>query len=131
MWEQEKVHLELFENYVKDRRVRPTVLMPFWSIAGYVLGAGSALFGKEAAMACTVAVEEVIGEHYNNQLRELLDAQVDDKELMESISKCRDDEMEHHDTGLAYDATQAPAYEFMSQVIKTGCRTAIWLSERI
>jgi ubiquinone biosynthesis monooxygenase Coq7 len=81
MWEQEKVHLELFENYVKDRRVRPTVLMPFWSIAGYVLGkhiacawihsvrtpsgAGSALFGKEAAMACTVAVEEVIGEHYN------------------------------------------------------------------
>lgn len=72
MWEQEKHHLQTFERLVVKHRVRPTLLMPFWNIAGFALGAGTALLGKEGAMACTVAVEEVIGQHYNNQLRELL-----------------------------------------------------------
>ncbi|XP_003382792.1 PREDICTED: 5-demethoxyubiquinone hydroxylase, mitochondrial-like [Amphimedon queenslandica] len=131
MWEQEKAHLELFERLVKERRVRPTALMPLWNIAGYALGAGSALLGKEAAMACTVAVEQAIGEHYNDQLRELLNREEKDEELLKSIKDCRDDELDHLETGLEHDAEQAPAYEIFSQIIRTGCKTAIWLSERI
>ena len=72
MWDQEKVHLETFEKLCTVYRVRPTVMLPLWDILGYGLGAGTALMGKESAMACTVAVEEVITEHYNNQIRELL-----------------------------------------------------------
>lgn len=132
MWEQEKVHLELFEKLMKENRVRPTVLMPLWNIAGFALGAGTALIGSEAAMACTVAVEETIGEHYNNQLRQLMESDPEGyAELKDIIKRCRDDELHHLETGLEHDAEKAPFYEGLSQVIKVGCRTAIWLSERV
>ena len=132
MWEQEKVHLELFEKLMKENRVRPTALMPLWNIAGFALGAGTAMLGSEAAMACTVAVEEVIGEHYNNQLRQLMEKNPEDlTELKEIIKRCRDDELHHLETGLEHDAEKAPFYEGLSQAIKLGCRTAIWISERV
>ncbi|XP_065898960.1 5-demethoxyubiquinone hydroxylase, mitochondrial-like isoform X2 [Dysidea avara] len=131
MWDQERDHLKVFSKLMVDRRVRPTVLLPIWNVAGYALGVGSALIGKEAAMACTVAVESVIVEHYNNQLRELLHCQPKDSELMEVIKKCRDDEEEHHDKGLEYDAEQTPNYWLFTSIIKVGCYGAIWLSERI
>ena len=132
MWDQEKIHLELFEKLAKEHRVRPTALMPLWNVAGFALGAGTSLLGSEAAMACTVAVEEVIGEHYNSQLRQLMESNPDDfGELKEIIKQCRDDELEHLDTGLKHDAEKAPLYEGLSQVIKLGCRSAIWLSERV
>ncbi|KAG0712188.1 5-demethoxyubiquinone hydroxylase, mitochondrial [Chionoecetes opilio] len=132
MWDEEKEHLAKFEELVPKYRVRPTVLLPIWNVAGYALGAGTALLGKEAAMACTVAVESVITDHYNSQLRELISlGEEDNKELIDVIQKFRDQEMEHHDTGLAHDAEQAPAYAALSGVIKTGCKAAVWLSERI
>merc|ERR1712133_206029 len=100
-------------------KVRPTVFTPLWNIAGFALGAGTALLGKEAAMACTVAVETSIGEHYNSQLRELM---ADDKELhkdlMEHISKFRDEELEHLDHGLNEGAEQAPFYKLLSATIQ-------------
>lgn len=132
MWDQEKEHLRTFNEYIPKYRSRPTVLLPFWHVAGYALGAGTALMGKEAAMACTVAVEASITEHYNDQIRTLLedDPQVN-SELLKTITKFRDEEQEHHDIGLANDAELAPFYKAMSNVIKTGCKTAIWLSERI
>ncbi|KAK8381590.1 hypothetical protein O3P69_018582 [Scylla paramamosain] len=132
MWDQEKEHKAKFEELVPKYRVRPTVLLPIWNVAGFVLGAGTALLGREAAMACTVAVESVITDHYNSQLRELINlGEEENKELIEVIKKFRDDEMDHHDTGLANDAEQAPAYTALSNVIKTGCKAAVWLSERI
>lgn len=133
MWDQEKEHLRTFEQIVANNRVRPTVLIPLWNIAGYLLGAGTALLGKEAAMACTVAVEETISEHYDNQLRELLTEGVTDenKQLLDTIQKFRDEELEHLHIGEEHDADKAPMYETLSTVIQTGCKAAIWLSERI
>lgn len=133
MWDQEKEHLQKFEQIVADKRVRPTILIPLWNVAGYVLGAGTALLGKEAAMACTVAVEDVISEHYDNQLRELLSEGVTDenKELLDTIQKFRDEELEHLHIGKELDAEKAPMYQALTTVIQTGCKAAIWLSERI
>jgi len=136
MWDQEKAHLAKFEELIGEYRVRPTVLHPFWKVAGYALGAGTAMLGKEAAMACTVAVEESITKHYNDQLRELLalyEESGDEKhnELMKIIAKFRDEEMEHHDTGLEHDAEKAPGFMFLKGSIQVGCKAAIWLSERV
>ncbi|XP_065066318.1 5-demethoxyubiquinone hydroxylase, mitochondrial-like [Rhopilema esculentum] len=132
MWDDEKAHLRKMKSLMIENRVRPTFLLPFWNIAGFALGAGTAMLGKEAAMACTIAVEEVIGDHYDSQLRELLsDDPETHKELLEIIHKFRDEEMEHHDIGKEQDGEKAPFYSVMKAVIQTGCRTAIWLSERI
>ncbi|XP_060696075.1 5-demethoxyubiquinone hydroxylase, mitochondrial [Hemiscyllium ocellatum] len=132
MWDQEKEHLEKFNELIVDHRVRPTLLMPFWNVAGFMLGAGTALLGKEAAMACTVAIEESISQHYNNQIRMLMEEDPErHKELLEILKKFRDDEMEHHDTGLAHDAEMAPAYALLKNVIQAGCKAAIYASERI
>ncbi|XP_064102848.1 5-demethoxyubiquinone hydroxylase, mitochondrial-like isoform X2 [Macrobrachium nipponense] len=132
MWDQEKEHKAKFEELIPKYRVRPTVLIPIWNVAGFVLGAGTALLGKEGAMACTVAVESVITDHYNSQLRELISlGEEEHKELIEVIKKFRDDEMEHHDTGLEHDAELAPAYNLLSNVIKAGCKAAVFISERI
>lgn len=131
MWDQEKEHLATFNKYVPKYRVRPTALLPLWHVAGYALGAGTALLGKEAAMACTVAVEATITEHYNEQIRELSKDGEKYEDLIKTISKFRDEEQEHHDTGLANEAEQAPAYALLSSAITVACKGAIYVSERI
>ncbi|XP_051877364.1 5-demethoxyubiquinone hydroxylase, mitochondrial [Pristis pectinata] len=132
MWDQEKEHLEKFNELIVDHRVRPTLLIPIWNIAGYMLGATTALLGKEGAMACTVAVEESISQHYNNQIRTLMEDDPErHKELLEILKKFRDEELEHHDTGLAHDAEMAPAYSLLKNIIQVGCKAAIYISERI
>lgn len=132
MWEDEKIHLETFNKLIVQHRARPTVLLPIWNIAGFALGAGSALLGKEGAMACTVAVEAVIGDHYNSQIRDLMEDDPEKhEELLKIIKKFRDDELHHHDTGLEHDAEKAPFYQALTQVIKIGCKGAIWISEKI
>lgn len=128
MKEQEEAHLAKFEELLPQRNVRPTALLPFWHIAGYALGAGSALLGKKAAMACTVAVEDVIAEHYQQQIERIDES---DSELQQTLTQFRDDEMEHHDTGLSEGAEQLPFYEVFSAAIKAGCHAAIWLSKRV
>ncbi len=128
MAEQEKRHLAAFDRLVAERRVRPTALSPFWHVAGFALGAATAFLGERAAMACTVAVEEVIDEHYRGQAETLGDAE---PELKAAIEEFRADEIEHRDTGLAHGAEGAPAYELMSAAVKAGSRLAIWLSTRI
>ncbi len=125
---QEQQHLETFNDLMAKRRVRPTALMPLWHLAGFALGAGSALLGERAAMACTVAIEEVIDEHYADQLAQLDDSE---PELRQTVSDFRDDERQHRETGLAHGAEQAPAYEALGALVKTGSRLAIWLSKRI
>jgi len=135
MWDQEKEHLAAFERLIPKHRARPTVLLPLWNIAGYALGAGTALLGREAAMACTVAVEATITEHYNDQIRALVsikdELSEDEREILDVITKCRDDEQEHHDTGLEQEAEKAIGYPVLSSVITTGCKAAIWVSEKV
>jgi len=128
MAEQEKQHLAGFSDEIIRRRVRPTALLPIWHIAGFVLGAATARMGEKAAMACTVAVEEVIDEHYQSQIEAL---GADEPGLRETIETYRQEEIEHRDLGYGHGAEQAPGYKLLSAAIKFGCKIAIKLSERI
>jgi ubiquinone biosynthesis monooxygenase Coq7 len=128
MAEQEGRHLEAFDAMIRDRAVRPTLLLPLWHAAGFALGAASALAGPKAAMAVTAAVEAEIDRHYQAQ-RDALDG--DDPALAALIADFQADEAEHRETALAHGAEQAPAYPLLSAAIRAGCRAAIRLSERI
>ena len=130
MAEQEAGHLAKFNALVARRGTRPTALQPVWSVAGYALGAATALIGPEAAMACTAAVEEEIDRHYTRQLADLEQAG-DDPELAGMIEDFRADEREHRDAAIAMGAERAPAFPLLSAAIRLGCRAAIRLSERI
>ena len=128
MQEQEQRHLEKFSVLIAERRVRPTALLPLWHLASLALGAATAALGERAAMACTVAVEEAIDEHYAKQSAALGD---DEGELRDTIDQFRAEELEHRDIGLEHGAREAPAYRLLTQIIKTGCRLAIAASERV
>lgn len=131
---QEREHRAQFDKLLVERRVRPTLLGPVWDMAGYALGAATALMGERAAMACTVAVEEVIDGHYTAQLETLgeIEAQGSaEPELRQTVEAFRAEELEHRDTALEQGAEQAPGYRLLSRVIKAGCRAAIAISERI
>lgn len=128
MKEQEQKHLAKFNELIVENKVRPSALLPLWHIAGFALGAATALIGEKAAMACTVAVEEVIDEHYQKQEKEL---GTEEPELKSVIEKFRKEELEHKDIGIKYDAENAPAYPLLSGVIKAASKSAIWLSEKI
>ena len=135
MADQEQRHLETFEAMLVERRVRPTVLGPLWRVAGFALGAATALMGEKAAMACTVAVEEVIDDHYQRQ-SDVLGDPSDSREparepaVKAVIDEFRAEEREHRATALEHGAVDAPGYPVLSAAIKTGSRAAIWLSER-
>jgi ubiquinone biosynthesis monooxygenase Coq7 len=134
MAEQEAGHLAAFDALMAQRGVRPTALQPVWAMAGYALGAATALIGPEAAMACTAAVEEEIDRHYTRQLDRLeaaKDSGDDDPELAEMIDRFRADERAHRDAAYAAGAERAPAFPLLNAAIRLGCRAAIRLSERI
>lgn len=125
---QEDAHLKAFSGMMVKRQVRPTLLSPLWHVAGYAMGAATALLGEKAAMACTVAVESVIDEHYAAQERTLGDSE---PELKEMISRFRIEEQEHHDIALENGAEESPLYDVLTTVIKLQTKFAIWLSSRI
>jgi 3-demethoxyubiquinol 3-hydroxylase len=128
MAEAENRHLARFEELLRERRVRPTLLHPLWSAAGYALGVATALLGERAALACTVAVEDIIDEHYRKQAEYLADI---DPELRHTVLSFRDDEITHRDVALAHGAEDAFGYELITAAVKTGSRIAIWLSTRL
>ncbi len=128
MAEQEARHRVFFDRLISERRVRPTILSPFWNVAGFALGAATAAMGPRAAMACTAAVETEIDAHYREQLDELGD---DDPELSAAIAEFRAEELEHKDAAIAAGAESAPAYPLLSATIRAGCRAAIALAKRI
>ncbi|GMN12936.1 demethoxyubiquinone hydroxylase family protein [Altererythrobacter sp. MTPC7] len=130
MARQEEGHRAEFDALMAERGVRPTALQPFWNVAGYALGAATALIGPEAAMACTAAVEEEIDKHYSDQLDRLEESGADPR-LADMIERFREDEREHRDAALAAGAEKAPAYPLLSGVIRLGCKAAIRISERI
>jgi 3-demethoxyubiquinol 3-hydroxylase len=125
---QEQRHLDRFEQLMAERGVRPTILHPFWHVAGFALGAGTALISEEAAMACTEAVETEIDKHYGQQLEELGDS---DPELAADILDFRAEEVEHRDTARLHGSERAVAYPLLTAAIRAGCRLAIGLSKRI
>lgn len=127
MAEQEERHLKTFDDLINERHVRPTILHPVWHVAGFALGAATAMMGEKAAMACTEAVEEVIDEHYAAQAEELGDAE---PELKATIKEFRAEELEHRDIARDHDAADAPGYELLTAGVKAGSRLAIWLSTR-
>ncbi len=128
MAEKEREHLATFNELLPRRRVRPSLLQPLWHVAGFALGAGSALLGPKAAMACTVAVEEVIDEHYAKQVALLGD---DEKELRDLCERYRQEEVEHGQEALAHGARDAIAFRPLTAAVKAGSRLAIWLAERV
>jgi 3-demethoxyubiquinol 3-hydroxylase len=142
MYEQEASHFQTFNSLLAKHRIRPTVMYPVWRMAATALGWGTALMGREAAMACTEAVETEIGEHYNRQVETLLiwakeleekGGSVSDemKELVSTLRKIRDEELEHLDQAVENDSKEASPYELLTGVIRGGCRAAIWISERV
>ena len=127
MADHERVHLAEFSRLIGERRARPSVLHPFWHVAGFALGAATALLGEKAAMACTEAVEEVIDGHYAEQIEMLGD---DEAELRDLCERFRQEEVEHGEIAIARGARDAPLYRPLSAFVKAGSRGAIWLAER-
>jgi len=125
---QEERHRARFDAMLAERRVRPTLLTPIWNVAGFALGAATALIGPKAAMACTAAIETEIDKHYGEQLDAVGDT---DPEFTEVVAEFRAEEVEHRDTAIAEGAEQAPAYPLLFGAIRLGCRAAIALSRRI
>jgi len=128
MHEQEEAHLARFNKLITERGVRPTLMAPFWNVAGFALGAGTALMGEKAAMACTQAVETVIDEHYQEQ-RDKLAGQ--DPELEDIIEEFQAEEVEHKRIAEENGANEALGHPVLSSVIKAGCKAAIWISKRV
>lgn len=142
MYDQEAGHYKYFNEVLSKHRIRPTAMTPVWTAAASFLGWSTAVLGREAAMACTEAVETEIGTHYNEQVRVLLDWAKKCEErgeslgpeldgLMAQMRRIRDEELEHLDHAVENDAKQAKPYELLTEVIRGGCRGAIWVSERV
>jgi len=142
MYDQEAEHFKTFNDLLAKHRIRPTAMYPVWQVAATALGWATGMMGREAAMACTEAVETEIGNHYNGQVRELfkwmqerkeegkeLDPEL--KEMIETMKRIRDEELEHLDHAVENDAKEAQPYEPLTNIIRYGCRGAIWISERI
>ena len=129
MAEQEEIHKSTFDELIVKEEVKPTIMFPLLNIAWYVLGLGTALLGKKAAMACTVAVEEVIGQHYEEQADELKKRKIK-PQLLKIVKKFREDELEHHDTGIEHQAEMTTGYVLLSKTIKQLCYTAIKISKK-
>ena len=128
MKEQEKEHLEYFEKEIQKRKIKHTYLLPLWDVMGVALGFGTALLGKKAAMLCTASVEEVIEDHYQNQLKKLGNDEVD---LKAKIEKFKEEEVSHKNIAYEAGATNKGLYSIMDKVIRTGSRIAITISEKI
>ncbi|KAL8669261.1 MAG: hypothetical protein Q9224_007750, partial [Gallowayella concinna] len=142
MYSQEAGHFSTFNELLARHRVRPTLMYPVWTVAATALGWGTAMLGREAAMACTEAVETEIGTHYNGQVRVLLgwmremeergeEVGEEARELVGQLKKIRDEELEHLDTAVGEDARAAKGWPVLNTIIRGGCKGAIWVSERV
>ena len=142
MYTQEAGHFSTFSTLLAKHRIRPTAIYPIWKLAATALGWGTGVMGREAAMACTEAVETEIGGHYNGQVRVLLqwmkemeergeDVGEEVRELVGTLKRIRDEELEHLDEAVEQDAKKASGYTFLNRVVRSGCKGAIWISERI
>ena len=130
MAEGEKKHVKEFNRLIKDKSIRPTALLPFWKIAGYSLGALSAIHSKNAIMVCTEAVEEVIDKHYSDQIEEL-EQSGEEESLLNSIREFHAEEVEHEMIAREEMDEISPMMNIFKDVVKIGCKAAIKISEKI
>ena len=128
MKKHEKEHAEFFDKEIKKRNIKPTKFLPLWDLLGVGLGFGSTILGTKAAMLCTASVEEVIDEHYQNQINRIED---DEKELKKKIVKFREDELHHKDIAYEKGASKDGIYSIFDKIVKTGSKIAIRVSEKI
>ena len=128
MKEHEHEHASYFEKEIRKRNIKPTKFLPLWDLLGVGLGFGSTLLGKKVAMLCTASVEEVIDEHYQNQINQI---ESDEKELKEKIIKFREDELHHKDIAYEKGASKEGIYSIFDKIVKTGSKIAIRVSEKI
>ena len=128
MREHEQEHSDFFENEIRERNIKPTKFLPLWDLLGVGLGFGSTILGKKAAMLCTASVEEVIDEHYQNQINQI---ESDEKKLKEKIIKFREDELHHKDIAYEKGASKEGIYSLFDKIVKTGSKIAIRISEKI
>jgi 3-demethoxyubiquinol 3-hydroxylase len=139
MKEQEDVHFDYFNKEISAQKIRPTVMQPLWKIGGFALGFVTGLLDKRAAMCCTTAVEEVIDEHYQQQLdliaKEEKFLSSDEREkistLKNKIEKFREEELEHRDIGYEHKAAELPYFKPLSSLVKLSTKFAIAVSKRI
>ena len=131
MKEHEKEHLKYFEQQLAERNIRPTLFLPFWDMLGTALGFGTAILGKKATMLCTASVEEVIDQHYKDQIEYISNNEKEEKELLKKVKKFREDELEHRDTAYEEGADKDGLYGILDAIIKTGSKVAIKISEKI
>ena len=131
MKEHEKEHLKYFEQQLAERNIRPTLFLPFWDILGTALGFGTAILGKKATMLCTASVEEVIDQHYKDQIEYISNNEKEEKELLKKVKKFREDELEHRDIAYEEGADKEGFYGILDAIIKTGSKAAIKISEKI
>ena len=131
MKEHEKEHLKYFEQQLAERNIRPTLFLPFWDILGTALGFGTAILGKKATMLCTASVEEVIDQHYKDQIEYISNNEKEEKEILKKVKKFREDELEHRDIAYEEGADKEGFYGILDAIIKSGSNAAIKISEKI
>ena len=139
MWDQEKEHLRVFDAILPATRTRPSLLRSFWELSGYAMGRITGQIGATSAMACTEAVETVIGDHYNDQIRILVDmkSRYPDQDtsnldtLMQVIKKFRDEELEHKEIAIEHESQTSPGYSLLSNTIQAVCKTAIQIAHKV
>lgn len=131
MAEQEEEHLQKFNELIIKHNVRPTVLQPLWHVGGYMMGAISGALGDDAAHACTIAVEEVIDDHYEEQLQHLKQNPDDNAELIQIIEKFQADEQEHKDIAANNGGEHFKHYTTLTSVVRNITKFAIAASKKI
>ena len=128
MADEEKEHLDYFNNLANDRNIQPTKLAPIFEVGAFAMGIGSALLGRKAAYVCTEAVEEIIEDHYDNQIDQLDGV---DEEIKKKIMKFKEDEIDHKNTAINMGSQTAPGYNILRKIVNSTTKAAIFLAERI
>lgn len=131
MKKQEIEHFNYFDEKITKDKIRPTLMQPIWNIAGFAMGYATAKMGEKAAMTCTVAVEEVIDQHYEEQLQELQKDQKNNKELIDKIEQFQKEELEHRDIALDNNAADSKIYQPLKFLISNASKLAIKISKKL
>ena len=130
MLKQEEQHFDYFNQQMIVKQIRPTIMQPIWKVGGFALGFATAFISAKAAMACTVAVEEVIDKHYQQQLN-YLQSSSDNSELTKKIFQFQQEELEHRDLAYHNQAKQFLAFKPLYKFISATTKIAIAISKKI
>jgi len=140
MKSQETEHFDYFNQQIQAQKVRPTIFQPLWGIGGFAMGFLTAIIDKKSAMTCTTAVEEVIDDHYQQQIKEidyLISNNLDEKskneliELQDNLKKFRDEEISHRNIAYENNAKGFVFHKPLTNLIKLTTKLAITISKKL